>query len=278
MLMQKLLPYLKLMRFDRPIGFFLTGWSTLWAVWLAGEYHPPFRIIILFLLGIIVMRAAGCVINDIADRHFDPHVERTKARPLASGSVKLWQAITLFIVLLAIALILVLQLNSFCFWIAIVTALLTILYPFCKRFTYLPQLVLGIVFNVGILMAFAAQQNHLPPLAWVLYFATIMWTMAYDTMYAITDMDDDIKIGLKSSALLFGKTAPLYIGVFQLLFLAGLGVAGILVAANIFYWCAVIIACGLSVYQQHLIKQQKAFKGFVNNNWLGLIIFIGILL
>lgn len=266
------------MRFDRPIGFFLTGWSTLWAVWLAGNNHPPLRIIIIFLLGIIIMRAAGCVMNDIADRHFDPHVERTKTRPLANGTVKLWQAITLFVILLLLALFLVLQLNAFCFWIAVLTTLLTIIYPFCKRFTYLPQLVLGIVFNVGILMAFAAQQDHLPLLAWVLYFATIMWTMAYDTMYALTDMDDDIKIGLKSSAILFGTTAPIYIGVFQLLFIASMFVAGMLIAATVFYWSAVGIACGLSLYQQYLLKSQQAFKGFLNNNWLGLIIFIGILL
>lgn len=276
--MQILHSYLKLMRFDRPIGFFLTGWSTLWAVWLAGSYHPPLKIVIIFLLGIIVMRAAGCVINDIADRHFDSYVERTKTRPLASGAIKLWQAILLFIVLLMIALILVLQLNSLSFWIAIITSLLTVVYPFCKRFTYLPQLVLGIVFNVGILMAFAAQQNHIPLLAWLLYFSTIMWTMAYDTMYAITDMEDDKKIGLKSTALLFGKTAPIYIALFQCLFLIGLIIAGVMIQATLFYWCGIIIAIVLTIYQQYLISKKQAFKGFLNNNWLGLIVFLGILL
>lgn len=276
--MRAVTPYLKLMRFDRPIGFFLTGWSTLWAVWLGGNHHPSLKIIIIFVLGIIIMRAAGCVINDIADRNFDPHVARTKTRPLASGTIKLWQAIFLFIFLLSSALILVLQLNTFCFWIAVATSLLTIIYPFCKRFTYLPQLVLGIVFNVGILMAFAAQQDQLPLLAWLLYIATIMWTMAYDTMYAISDAEDDKKIGLKSTALLFGKFASVYIAIFQILFLMGLLCAGLLINANIFFWFTFIIAALLSLYQQYLLSKQQAFKGFLNNNWLGLIIFIGILI
>lgn len=273
-----LVPYLKLMRFDRPIGFFLTGWPTLWAVWLAGNYHPAIHIIIIFILGIIVMRAAGCVINDIADRNIDPLVKRTKQRPLANGTVKLWQAIVLFIGLLIIALFLVLQLNRLCLWIAMITACITIVYPFCKRITYLPQLVLGVVFNMGILMAFAAQQNHLPILAWVLYISTIIWTLAYDTMYALTDIKDDLKIGVKSTALLFGHHAQFIIGLFQLVFLLGLAIVGMLINANIFYWLAFIIAMGLCAYQQLLLKRQKPFQGFLNNNWLGLVVFIGILL
>jgi 4-hydroxybenzoate polyprenyltransferase len=275
--MKKLRPYLQLMRFDRPIGFFLTGWSTLWAVWLAAHKHPSFFIVLIFVLGIIVMRAAGCVINDIADRKFDPHVERTKQRPLAAGTINLQQAIMVFIVLLILALLLVLQLNTYCLWIAIFTALLTIVYPFCKRFTYLPQLVLGIVFNVGILMAFAAQQNQLSALAWIIYISTIFWTVAYDTMYAMHDKEDDLKIGLKSTALLFGRHAQWIIAIFQVCFLLGLLLAGLLIEANIYYWLTLLIALALSVYQQYLIASGKPFKGFLNNNWLGLIIFIGIL-
>lgn len=276
--MQTILPYLQLMRFDRPIGFFLTGWATLWGVWIAGNGSPTLHISVIFILGIIVMRSAGCVINDIADRKFDPHVERTKARPLARGAIKTWQAITLFICLLALGLILVLQLNQYCFWIAIITAGLTTLYPFCKRFTHLPQLVLGLVFNIGILMAFAAQQNHLPLLAWLLYLSAIAWTMAYDTMYAIHDMQDDIKIGLKSTALLFGRHAQLLIALFQVLFLSGIFAAGMLLKANIFYWLGCTIAIALSLYQQYLIYNKRSFKGFLNNNWLGLALFVGILL
>ena len=276
--MKSLRPYLQLMRFDKPIGIFLTLWSTLWAVWIAGSFHPTLKIIIIFILGAIIMRAAGCVINDIADRKFDPHVARTKQRPLATGVIKLWQALLLFFVLLVIALILVLQLNAHAFWVACVTVPLTILYPFCKRFIYVPQLILGMVFNIGILMAFAAQQNTLPFVAWLLYISTIVWTIAYDTMYAINDQDDDKKLGLKSTALLFGQHAPLVIAGLQVLFLLGLLWTGCLLNAGWSYWCAYLIAIILSIYQQILVRSGKPFQGFLNNNWLGLVVFVGILL
>jgi len=226
------------------------------------------------------MRAAGCIINDIADRNFDPHVERTKNRPLAMKSINLWEAIVLFVVLMLVALLLVLQLNLYSLYIAIIAAALTILYPFCKRFTYLPQIILAIIFN-GTLIAFAAQQNHLPVLAWLLYFTAIMWTMAYDTMYALTDQDDDAKLGLKSTALLFAQQSKNIILIFQLLFLAGLIVVGIIAHLHWLYWLAIIIALALGIYQQYLMRRygdKAGFTAFLNNNWVGLIIFIGILL
>ncbi len=275
--MNKLQPYLQLMRLDKPIGIFLTLWPTLWAVWIAGLFHPTVKIMVIFVFGAVVMRAAGCVINDVADRKFDPHVARTKLRPLASGAVKLWQALALFVGLLFIALVLVLQLNLFAFWVACVTVPLTIVYPFCKRFTYLPQVILGMVFNIGILMAFAAQQNHLLFIAWLLYFSTIIWTVAYDTMYAITDQEDDKKLGLKSTALLFGSHALKITGLLQLLFLLGILWLGLILKANIAYWIAYLIAIALCVYQQNLLKHGQSFKAFLNNNWLGMIMFIGIL-
>jgi len=279
--MQKLSLYLKLMRFDRPIGTFLLLWPTLWAVWLGSDGHPSVSIVVIFVLGVTVMRAAGCVINDIADRHFDPHVERTKNRPLASGALTLPAAIGLFIVLMLIALLLVLQLNLYSFLIALIAAALTIVYPFCKRFTHLPQLVLSITFKSSILMAFAAQQNHLPPLAWVLYFSAVAWMIAYDTMYALTDQNDDEKLGLKSTAILFGKWARHIILLLQVIFLLGLILAGIMAQLNIFYWLSLIIALLLCLYQQKLLQQQARqtnFKAFLNNNWLGLSVFIGIVL
>ena len=278
--MNRIIAYLQLMRFDRPIGIYLLLWPTWWAVWLAADNHPSLKIIVIFTLGVVVTRAAGCIINDIADRHFDPHVERTKNRPLANGRVTLVEAIVLFIILMLIALILVLQLNRFSLYIAIISVVLIIIYPFCKRFTYLPQIILSIIFN-GILMAFSAQQNHLPLLAWLLYFTSIMWTMSYDTMYALTDQDDDAKLGLKSTALLFGKQTRNVILLFQLLFLFGLLMTGICAQLNWVYWLAIIVTTLLSIYQQYLMRKygdKAGFKAFLNNNWSGLIIFIGIVI
>jgi 4-hydroxybenzoate polyprenyltransferase len=276
--MKTLLPYFKLMRFDRPIGFFLTGWPTLWALWLSAGGWPGWRLLVIFVLGIIIMRSAGCVINDIADRKFDPHVERTKTRPLVMGDIALWQAILLLVILLGGALLLVLLLNTYCLIIAIATACFTIIYPFCKRFTYLPQVILGVVFNAGILMAYAAQQQHLSLSAWVLYAATIIWTVAYDTMYALTDIEDDLKLGLKSTAILFKSKAPYIIALLQGFFLLGLIWVGYNAALTWAYYITVLAAMGLSVYQQVLVRRQQAFQGFLNNNWLGLIVFIGIVL
>lgn len=196
---------------------------------------------------------------------------------MACGNVQLWQAIIVFVVLLLIALILVLQLNLYCLLIAMVTVCLTIVYPFCKRFTYLPQLVLGMVFNAGILMAYAAQHNHLPLIAWLLYVSTVIWTVAYDTMYALADIEDDLKLGLKSSAILFATQATKVIALLQILFLGGLFWVGYIETASVYYYIALLIAIILSAYQQYLISKQQPFKGFLNNNWLGFVVFIGVI-
>ena len=275
--MNRVTAYLQLMRFDRPIGTLLLLWPTLWAVWLAADNHPTLKIITIFILGVIVTRAAGCVINDIADRKFDPHVKRTRNRPLATGKITLAEAILLFIILILIALTLVLQLNLYSFYIALISAILMMIYPFCKRFTYLPQLILAMIFN-GILIAFAAQQNRLPPLAWLLYFTTMMWILAYDTMYALTDQDDDAKLGLKSTALLFAQHSKNMILIFQIAFILGLISVGLVAALHWFYWFAILFTLGLCSYQQFLIRHQgdqAGFTAFLNNNWIGFIMFIG---
>ncbi len=196
--------YALLMRLHRPIGSLLLLWPTLWALWIASNGRPNQFILFIFILGVLVMRSAGCVINDIADRHFDPHVARTRARPLAAGNIKLIEAIILFIVLCIIALTLVLQLNIFTIKLAFIGLALAIIYPFTKRFTYWPQLFLGAAYAWSIPMAFAAQTQHLPGLCWVLYFTAVLWPIAYDTMYAMVDKPDDLLIGIKSTAILFG--------------------------------------------------------------------------
>lgn len=193
----------RLMRADRPIGSLLLGWPTLVALLIAGEGNPPLRTVVLFMLGVFVMRSAGCVINDYADRHIDGHVSRTKLRPLATGELKPWHALALFGVLLIIALVIVLQFNRATVLLSIAAAAVATLYPFCKRFTQLPQVVLGVAFSFGVLMPFTALDQGLPLVAWILFFANIAWTVAYDTEYAMADRADDLKIGVKSTAILF---------------------------------------------------------------------------
>lgn len=271
------MPYIQLMRFDKPIGILLTLWPCLWAVWIAGNHQPSLKVLIIFIFGAIIMRAAGCVINDIADRHFDKHVSRTANRPLTSGQLSMLQACITFFVLMLIALILVLMLNRYTLIIAGFAAALTIIYPFCKRVTHLPQLILGIVFNSGILMAFAAQTNHVPLVAWILYLSTIIWTIAYDTQYALNDINDDKKLGLKSTAILFGNQAPIMIGILQGLFLLGLVTCGLILALNSYFWFTLPIVIGFFVYQHYLMKTQRPFDAFINNQWVGLIILLGIL-
>ena len=279
--MQRILLYLQLMRFDRPIGIYLLLYPTLWAVWLAANLQPSIKIIVIFILGVVIMRAAGCVINDIADRHFDPHVERTKNRPLASKRITLTEAIILFIVLMLIALLLLLQLNRYAVYIGIIAAILSMLYPFAKRMTHLPQLLLSLTFKIGILIAFAAQLNQLPSLAWLLYLTAILWMIGYDTMYALTDRNDDIKLGLKSTAILFGKQVKNVILGFQLSFLVGLIAIGRQANLHWVYWFSLIIVIMLCIYQQYLMRKygdQSGFNAFHNNHWVGLVVFIGILL
>ncbi len=278
---EKFLHYAKLMRLDRPVGSLLLLWPTLWALWIAGDGHPPAYVVLIFVIGTFVMRAAGCVINDYIDRDVDPHVERTHERPLATGAVQPSQALILFVILGLIALALVLTLNRTTLLYAGVGIILAATYPVFKRFTYLPQAYLGIAFGWGIPMAFAAIQSRVPALGWLLLLANIVWVMAYDTWYAMVDRPDDIKIGVKSSALLFGENDLLIVGIFQIVTLIILALVGFMHGLNIYYYIGLLLAAGFSVYQQVLCRERvpaQCFKAFLNNTWFGAAVFGGILL
>ena len=272
-------PWIQLMRLDRPIGTLLLLWPTLWAVWVAGEGTPSLRTIVVFTLGVIVMRAAGCVINDYADRDLDGHVSRTKERPLATGALRGRDALMLFAGLMLIALVLVLFLNRFTFYLAFGGAALAIIYPFMKRFTFFPQLFLGAAFAWAIPMAFAAETESLPQYAWLIYIATLVWTVAYDTQYAMCDREDDLKVGIKSTAILFGDADRLMIGILQLLALWPLFLLGRQLAFGWPWYLGLAGAAALFVYQQWLIRERdpaKCFQAFLNNQWVGAVIFAGL--
>ena len=271
--------YLQLMRFDRPIGTLLLLWPTLWGLWIAAEGFPDPLLLVIFSLGVFLMRSAGCVINDYADRNIDLHVERTSERPLASGKVSEKEALGLFFVLVAIAFILVLFLNRFTILLSVVGVFLAASYPFMKRFTHLPQAYLGMAFGWAIPMAFAAQTGELDPRLWWIFIATVLWAISYDTMYAMVDREDDLKIGVKSTAILFGRYDRVIIGVIQIAMLAVLVLVGILFAMGTLYFAGVAAAAALSVYHQYLIRERErgqCFKAFLNNNWLGVAVFAGI--
>ena len=271
--------YSRLMRLEKPIGIFLLLWPTLWALWIAAEGMPDMLVFVVFVLGVILMRSAGCVINDYADRDFDPHVERTKLRPIAAGAVKPKEALVVFIVLCLSAFSLVLLLNTFTILLSFGGALLAAVYPFMKRYTHLPQVALGAAFAWAVPMAFAAQTNEIPVVAWLLFIATVLWAVAYDTMYAMVDREDDLKVGVKSTAILFGDADKFIIGVIQLLVLLTLWLVGEQLAMSLPYYIGLAVAAGLSVYQQLLIKDRvgpQCFKAFLNNNWFGVAVFAGI--
>jgi 4-hydroxybenzoate polyprenyltransferase len=275
------MPYLRLMRWHRPIGIFLLLWPTLWALWFAANGTPSAKLLMVFIAGVCVMRSAGCVINDFADRHFDAHVARTRERPLATGEIQPRAAIILFIAVCFIALILAAQLNAFTIKLSAIGLLLAIIYPFTKRITYWPQAVLGAAYGWSIPMAFAAVLNTVPAYAWLLYSAALFWTMAYDTLYAMVDRADDKKIGIKSTALLFGAYDRFWIGTLQLMVLVLLSYIGWLLRLKIMYFCSLLAALGLVIYQQYLIKNREpaqCFQAFLNNNWLGMVIFLGVFL
>ncbi|MDF1780051.1 MAG: 4-hydroxybenzoate octaprenyltransferase [Alcanivoracaceae bacterium] len=277
----KVWPYIQLMRLDRPIGTLLLLWPTLWAIWVAGDGSPSLRTFIVFTLGVIVMRAAGCVINDYADRDFDGHVSRTKGRPLATGAVTSKQALALFSALVFVAFILVLFVNRFTFWLSFVGLGLAVLYPFTKRFTFMPQIFLGAAFSWAIPMAFAAETGELPPAAWLLYTANLLWTVAYDTQYAMVDREDDLKIGIRSTAILFGDADRLMIALLQGMAVFTLYMLGHRLGLSWAYWLGVAAATGLFVYQFLLTKERQpaaCFKAFLNNQWAGMAIFAGLLL
>ncbi|MDL9985336.1 4-hydroxybenzoate octaprenyltransferase [Providencia rettgeri] len=273
--------YSRLMRIDRPIGSLLLLWPTYWALWIAAQGTPSLHLLIVFTAGVFFMRAAGCVINDFADRHFDGHVERTKHRPLPSGDVTEKEAKILFASLVGLSFLLVLTLNSMTIWLSIAALALAWIYPFVKRVSHLPQVVLGAAFGWSIPMAFSAVGETLPLVCWVLFFINIIWSVIYDTQYAMVDRDDDLKIGVKSTAILFGQYDKLIIGLLQLLMVGLLVAVGSLAALGSIYYFSLALVVGLFFYQQKLmVNRERApcFKAFMNNNYVGFFLFVGIFL
>ncbi|MCG6897694.1 MAG: 4-hydroxybenzoate octaprenyltransferase [Thiocapsa sp.] len=278
---ERLLGYLLLVRLHRPIGIFLLMWPALWALWLAGEGQPPWYIVLVFVLGVVLMRSAGCAINDFADRDFDGHVARTRQRPLATGAVSPEEAVAIFVVLSLLAFGLVLFLNWQTVALSVVAALLTIIYPFMKRFTHVPQLFLGAAFGWAIPMAFTAVTGKIPAYAWLLFVSTLIWALIYDTQYAMVDREDDLKIGIKSTAILFGDLDRMVIGLLQVLMLGLLVWLGLLAGRGLWFFAGLVIAAVLALYQQSLIHRREpasCFKAFLNNNYFGMAIFVGLVL
>jgi 4-hydroxybenzoate polyprenyltransferase len=280
-LKNRTLNYALLMRFDRPIGIYLLLWPALWALWIAGQGQPSLQNTFIFIMGVILMRAAGCVINDFADRNIDPFVKRTEHRPLATGAVSAKEAIALFVTLGLIAFLLVLFTNWLTFGLSFAALFLAVLYPFTKRYTYMPQAFLGLAFGWAVPMAFAAETGSVPLVAWLILTATVLWATAYDTMYAMVDRDDDIRIGVKSTAILFGDSDVMIIGAIQVLFFITLLIVGNKLQLSAYYYAGVLVATGFAVYQQYLIREREpgqCLKAFLNNNWVGAAVFVGIVL
>ncbi|HCS14085.1 MAG: 4-hydroxybenzoate octaprenyltransferase [Zetaproteobacteria bacterium CG06_land_8_20_14_3_00_59_53] len=273
--------YLRLMRADRPIGTYLVAWPMLWALWFAGNGHPDAGLVLIFLAGAFLMRSAGCVINDFADRNIDPHVERTRARPLAAGEISSKEALGLFVVLCLTAFALVLCTNRLTVYLSVGGVALAALYPFMKRYTQWPQVFLGAAFGWAVPMAFAAQSGEVPAASWLIFAANVCWVVAYDTMYAMVDRDDDVKIGVKSTAILFGHWDRHIIGLFQLGFFALMIAAGRVFDASLLYYAGLGVAAGFAIYHQRLIftrQREACFRAFLNNNLLGGAVFAGLAL
>jgi 4-hydroxybenzoate polyprenyltransferase len=278
---QKLFCYSRLLRFHRPIGILLLLWPTLIALWLAGKGSPDTFLVFIFVMGVIVMRSAGCVVNDMTDRDLDGYVTRTQLRPLVTGDVSCKEAATLFGSLILCGLILVLQLNILTIMLSGIALILAVIYPFMKRYTHFPQMVLGAAFGWSIPMAFSAQTNSVPFEAWLLYLATICWVVAYDTQYAMVDREDDLKIGIKSTAIFFGKADRWIILGFHFLSLFLFAWAGKCCHQNRCYYLGILTAMGFALYQFWLTKNRdphSCFKAFLNNNYLGASLFLGVLL
>jgi 4-hydroxybenzoate polyprenyltransferase len=272
---------LQLIRFDRPIGTLLLLWPTLWALWLAAQGIPDAGLLAIFVLGTFLMRSAGCIVNDLADRHLDGAVARTRERPLVTGAVTPTEARLLLAVITLLAFALVLMTNALTVELSLVAVVLATTYPFMKRYTHLPQLVLGAAFSWGIPMAFAAQRGTLPLALWLVYLGNLSWTVAYDTAYAMVDRDDDLKIGIKSSAILFGRHDRLIIGMLQLTCLLCLFLAGRAFGLNLYYNLSLVAAALLFGYHQYLLRERKpeaCFRVFLHNNWVGMAIFAGVVL
>lgn len=278
-LKQKWDVYSRLTRLDRPIGTLLLLWPCLMALVLAAGGMPDIKVLIIFIIGVVIMRACGCIINDYADRDLDSHVERTKSRPLASGEISTKEALLLFVILGLAAFGLVLLLNGLVVKLSVVGIILTIIYPFTKRVTNMPQMFLGVVWSWSIPMAYAAQTGEVPIEAWWLFAANWFWTVAYDTMYAMVDRDDDLKVGIKSTAILFGKYDRQIIGLFQLAALLCFIAAGWSADRGLLYGLGLLTFVGFSTYQQMLIfgrERAPCFKAFLNNNWAGLALFVSL--
>ena len=273
--------YSHLMRIDKPIGTLLLLWPTLWALWLAGGGVPSLSVLLVFVLGVFLMRAAGCVVNDYADRAFDGHVKRTAGRPMPSGRVSEKEAKILFVSLVLVSFALVLTLNAMTIWLSLAALALAWIYPFMKRVTNLPQVVLGAAFGWSIPMAYAAVSESLPLSCWLLFLANICWTVAYDTLYAMVDRDDDLKIGIKSTAVLFGRHDKLIVGLLQFAtLLLMLWVGYLMQLGGAFYW-SLLLAGALFIHQQKQVAgrdRDACFRAFLNNNYVGLVLFIGIAL
>lgn len=278
---EKLNAYLMLMRLHRPIPILLILWPTLTALVLANHSLPSPKLFIIFTLGVVIMRTVGCIVNDIADINFDKHVARTNTRPLTSGKLTVKNAIWLCIALTLIAFICVLFLNLYTILLSFIALFLAILYPFCKRFFAIPQLVLGLAFNFGIFMAFSATQNHVPFEAWIFYISTICWTIAYDTVYALADREFDLEIGINSSAVLFGDKVFRYIFIFNFFSLVFLYFLGIYLGFNIIFYIGVLVSAIFFVRNYFMYKKlgiTNCIKAFSDNHWIGLLIFVVVLL
>ncbi len=278
-LRERLTQYAKLARLHKPTGAALLLWPTWWALWLAAGDFPPWSALIIFTLGVFLMRSAGCVINDYADRKLDPEVKRTMDRPIASGKVTPREALTVFAVLITLAFVLVLFTNTLTIKLSLVGAALAASYPFMKRFTNLPQVYLGAAFGWSVPMAFAAVSDSLPPVCWLLFLANVVWSTIYDTQYAMVDRDDDIRVGAKSTAILFGDADRAILGILMVTFLGSMLMVGARAHLHWPYYAAMGIAAGLFVYQQWLTRTRErdvCFVAFRNNNWVGLALFVGI--
>ena len=276
---ERLVQYALLARMHQPIGSLLLLWPTLWALWIAAAGEPDPAVVLVFVAGVFVMRSAGCVMNDFADRRIDPHVQRTRNRPIASGTVSPREALVVFAALCLVGLALVLTLNRLALLYSFAAVALAATYPFMKRWTYLPQVYLGVAFGWGIPMAFAALANEVPLLAWLLLTGVVAWAVAYDTMYAMVDREDDVRVGVKSSAILFGDADRFFVGVSQVAVLAVLVLAGRQAGLGAFYTIATATGAALFLYQQYLIRNREpaaCFEAFLNNNWVGAIVFAGI--
>jgi len=276
----RLIIYLRLIRFDKPIGFYLLLWPTLWALAIAAEGSPDGWILLVFVSGVFLMRSAGCAINDYADRDIDMHIARTRERPLTSGQITTRETLLIFAGLSLIAFMLVLSLNRLTILLSLGGVLLAASYPFMKRLHYLPQVHLGAAFGWAIPMAFAAQTNAVPKQAWLLFVATLLWTVAYDTMYSMVDREDDLKVGVKSTAILFGEYDRAMIAVFQLLSLLALLLVGLDLEFSGIYFAGLVLAAALMGYEQFLIADRApahCFIAFLHNHWIGAIVFAGIM-